>query len=149
LTIKVGDFTILYDEPYTCVRIEDEIAYLKKVSENKGRHLQMAVSLVPYFENNELIVPEPPKKERSITKLKIDISKLIREETGMPVSRDLVRFAHEHISDLIMQLAYLAERSALERGHKKLQPAHWYRLDLQYDEGVGFYDKSHNEYMED
>ena len=109
----------------------------------------MAVSLTPYFDNGELIKPEPPKKEKSIRGLKIEVGKMIREETGMPVSRDLVRFAHEHITDLIMQLAYLAEQSANERGHKKLRTAHWYRWDFGIDEGVGFYDASHDEYMKE
>ena len=149
MTIKVGDFTIINSEPYTCVRIEDGIAYLKKAAENKGRHLNMAVTLVPYFEDGELIVPKPPEKEKSIRNLKINVAKIVREETGMLVSRDLVRFAHEHITDLIMQLAYLAEQSALERGHKKLRPAHWYRWDFGIDEGVGFYDASHDDYMKE
>ena len=147
MTIKVGDFTIIDDEPYSCVKIEDEIAYLKKVSENKGLHLQMAVSLTPYFDNGELIKPEPPKKEKSIRGLKIEVGKMIREETGMPVSRTLVKFAHECIEDLVTELAWICARNAKERGHKKLRAAHWYHLQLAPDQGLGYHE-DHDEYAE-
>ncbi len=147
--INVGDFTIIYDEPYSCVKIEDGIAYLKKAAENKGRHLQMAVELVPYFNDGELIKPEPPKREKSIRGLKIEVAKIIREETGMPVSRILVKFVHEHITDLIMELADIAAYNAKLKNHKTLRPAHWYHLQLGPGVGRGFYQKDLDEYAED
>ena len=90
MTIKVGDFTIIDTEPYSCVKIEDGVAYLKKVSENKGRHLQMEESLVPHFKDGELILPEKPKVLMAdIISRTVNIPKLIREHTGRPVSRQL------------------------------------------------------------
>ena len=137
--IEINDFTIIDNEPYTCIKIDEGIAFMKKVSETRGRYMQMAAHMVPYFKDGDLIIPEKPKREKSISGLKIPIAKLIREETNMPVSRDLVKFVHEHITDLITELAWYAKENAEENNHKTLKPAHWYFLQLPPDAGRGYW----------
>tara|TARA_R100001463_G_scaffold72014_2_gene125870 strand:+ start:2743 stop:3183 length:441 start_codon:yes stop_codon:yes gene_type:complete len=144
--IEINDFTIIDNEPYTCIKIEEGIAYMKKVSETRGRYMQMAAHMVPYFKDGDLIIPEKPKREKSITGLKIPIAKLLREETNMPVSRNLVKFVHEHITDLVTELAWCAKENAEEYGDKTLKPSHWYFLQIPPDAGYGYWAEN-NEYM--
>lgn len=137
---SVGEFTIINGDTYTCVKIEGNTAFLKKTTEVKGRFLEMEVNMVPYFENGELITPEKEKipYKETINKT-LNIPKIIREHTGMTVSRDLALFASEWVETLVLQLADVAYENAKAKGHKRLKPAHWYILQLGPETGRGYW----------
>ena len=53
--IKAGSMTLIDAIPYNCVKVEDGVAFLKKVGdESRGRFKKMRVELCPFVnEKNE------------------------------------------------------------------------------------------------
>jgi len=142
---KIGDFTPIDSEIYVIMGIDWPFLKLR-IPNGRGPYRTLHYSKVGYFENQKLKFPEYEKSKEYKHNGRININTLIREETGMTVSRDLVEFAHEHILTLICQLACVAETNAKNRGDKRLRPAHWYRLELSPNQGLGYY-KVHDNYV--
>ena len=79
--IKEGSMTLLGDLPYTCVKIENGVAFLQRVGEDRrGRYRKMDAKLVPFVnEKNELVIPKPPPVNRK-RMTRFHFMKLIKEE---------------------------------------------------------------------
>jgi hypothetical protein len=136
--ITVGSMTLLDHLPYTCIKIEDGVAYLKKVGEeSRGRYRKMDVKLVPFVdEKNQLITPKPPPVNRK-RMTRFHYMKTIKEQVDMPISHDLAYIVAEHLESLVMMLADRAETNAEEAGDDRITAAHWYWLELEKHEGFG------------
>lgn len=142
---KVGDFTPIDSDIYAIMIIEWPFLRLRMPS-GRGPYRTLHYSKVGYFEEGKLKFPEYERPKEYNHNGKININKLIREETDMTVSRELVEFAHEHILTLICQLAGIAAHNAKHKGDKRLRPAHWYRLELSPNQGLGYY-KANDDYI--
>ncbi len=124
--IKAGSMTLIDAIPYSCVKIEDGMAYLKKVGdENRGRFKKMRVELCPYVnEKNEFIVPKPPPINRK-RMTRFHFMKIIKDEVDLPVSHDLAYFVAEWLETLVMNAALEAESNAERRNDDRITAAHW------------------------
>jgi acetoin utilization deacetylase AcuC-like enzyme len=155
--IEQGKVTLLGDSIYLCEKIEDGMAYLKKVGDEKrGRYRKMGVELVPYLdEKNELVTPKPRKISRKKMQ-RFHYMKWIKEaiDEEMSVSHDLSYFVSEWLENLMMDFALLAQHNAEIRGDDTITAAHWYWWDLPPEQGEGFFEenrqtaKSYKEYLE-
>ena len=136
--ITVGSMTLLDHLPYTCVKIEDGVAYLKKVGEeSRGRYRKMDAKLVPFVdEKNQLVIPKPPPVNRK-RMTRFHFMKIIKEQIDMPVSHDLAYFVAEHLEYIVMLLADRAETNAEQAGDDRVTAAHWYWLELDQYQGFG------------
>jgi len=124
--IIAGSMTLLEHIPYTCVKIEGNTAFLKRVGDEKrGRFKKMDVRLVPFVnEKNELIVPKPlPVNRKRMTRF--HFMKIIKEEVELPLSHDLAYFVAEWLETLVSNAAYEAERNAKQRGDSRIVASHW------------------------
>tara|TARA_R110002051_G_scaffold260800_2_gene320598 strand:- start:8253 stop:8726 length:474 start_codon:yes stop_codon:yes gene_type:complete len=150
--IEVGSMTIIDDWPYRCVKIESGTAYLKRLGdETRGRMRQFTVKMCPYIDENKDLITPIEKKPKRRTAKKFDIMKSIRNEVEMSVSNDLVYFVREWLESAVCVLAHNAELNAIKQGDKRIQPRHWYWLDLGPESGKGVWpeqDKSAKEWKE-
>ena len=138
--IKAGSMTLIDAMPYNCIKIEDGVAYLKRVGdETRGRFKKMDAKLVPYVnEKNEYIVPSPPPVNRKRMG-RFHFMKYIQEEIDLPVSHDLAYFVAEHLEHIVTILASKAQSNAEKRGDDRITAAHWYWLDLGMHYGDGYW----------
>ena len=136
--ITVNSYTLLDQLPYVCIKIEDGMAYLKKVGdEQRGRFRKMDVELVPYFdEEKNFIVPKPKAPSRR-KMTRFHYMKVIKDSVDMPLSHDLAYYVAEHLEYIVMMLADRAETNAEAHGDSRITAAHWYWLDIQPQEGFG------------
>ena len=118
--------TLIEHLPYTCVKIEDGVAFLKRVGEeNRGRFKKMDAKLVPFVnEKNELVIPKPPPVNRK-RMARFHFMKVIKEEVELPVSHDLAYFVAEWLFELVSNAALEAEKNAAIRDDKRITAAHW------------------------
>lgn len=147
--ITEGAITLIDQLPYTCIKVEEGVAFLKRVGdENRGRFKRMDAKFVPYLnKEKKLIVPEiPPLSRRKMERF--HYMKAIKEEIDLPISHDLSYFVAEHIDHLVRQLAEKAEINANMKGDKRITSAHWYWLDLTPEGGHGFW-PDHVEFAKD
>ena len=114
------------------------MAYLKKVGEEqRGRFKKMDAELVPYMdENNVLITPKPPPVSRK-RMTRFHYMKVIKDEVELPLSHDIAYYVAEHLDHIVRQLAVRAEDNAKMHGDDRITSAHWYWLDLGIGVGVG------------
>ena len=137
--IKEGSMTLIDAIPYNCIKIENGMAFLKRVGdEQRGRFKKMNAKLVP-FVNDEggFTIPKPPPINRKKLS-RFHFMKVIKEEVELPLSHDLAYYVAEHLESLVGHLANKAERNALEHGHDRITSAHWYWLEMLPSQGRGF-----------
>ena len=126
--IEVGDMTIIGTTTYRCIRIDsDNNVYLKNILHDKGRGLVHKRELSPYIKDNELIIPEQPKKKRMATR--INISKIVKESTDMTVSNTAKRFLVEWVDTAVANLIANGEKNAISRGKKRITAADLFWLE--------------------
>ena len=126
--IEVGDMTIIGTTTYRCIRIDsDDNVYIKNILHDKGRALVHKRELCPYIKNNELIIPEQPKKKRMVTR--INISKIVKESTDMTVSNTAKRFLVEWVDTAVANLIANGEKNAISRGKKRITAADLFWLE--------------------
>tara|TARA_R100000008_G_C3524263_1_gene135694 strand:+ start:339 stop:821 length:483 start_codon:yes stop_codon:yes gene_type:complete len=131
--VKVGDYTLIGMDPYTIADIVDGIAYLRKISEtNKGRHKEMKVELVPYFENGEWIIPEKPQHREPAVK-KVNIPTLLRDAVDLPISRPARLLINENLESILVSAIGIAEERAKYEGSKKIYPRHWPFIEMNWE----------------
>lgn len=136
--IEIGSMTIIDDWPYRCVKIEDGTAYLKRLGdETRGRMRKFTVEMCPYIDENKDLITPVAKRPKRRTAKKFDIMKSIRNEVEMSVSNDMVYFVREWLESVVCVLASNAETNALKEGKTRIQPRHWYWLDLKPESGLG------------
>jgi hypothetical protein len=128
---KIGDISLIDNEPHQVKEIKNGMVYLRKLT---GRKIvEMLPNEIPYFDDdNNLIVP----KRTDWTKMKIDtkinISRLLKSNTDLQVSKPFMAFVKENIETVILGLLDEAETLALSQNKRRLEPAHWYWLDLPF-----------------
>ncbi len=135
--------TLLEHLPYTCIKIEDGVAFLKRVGEEqRGRFRKMDAKLVPFVnEKNELVIPKPPPVNRK-RMTRFHYMKIIKEELELPTSHDLAYYVAEHLDYLVRILAGRAEQNAEKAGDDRVTSEHWYWLDLRPEEGIGKWEQN-------
>lgn len=146
--IIANTMTLIGEIPYNCVKIEDNMAYLKKVGEeSRGRFKVMPVDMVPYVIDGKLIIPKPkPASRKRMTRF--HYMKVIKEEVDLPLSHDLAYFIAEQLDTLVRNLAGKAQQNAEYRDDDRITSAHWYNLQLGLHQGDGYW-PSHVEYAKD
>tara|TARA_R100000656_G_scaffold49000_1_gene39582 strand:+ start:194 stop:691 length:498 start_codon:yes stop_codon:yes gene_type:complete len=152
--ITEGAITLIDSLPYTCIKIEHGMAHLKRVGDEKrGRFKKMEAKMVPYLDKEKnLIVPKRPRFDRR-KMTRFPYMKVIRDEVDLSLSHDLAYFVAEHLDTLVRQLALKAEINANQRGDKRITSAHWKWLELDVNDGHGFwaeqveFGKDYKEYL--
>lgn len=150
--IEQGKVTLLEDTIYLCEKIEDGVAYLKRVGGDKrGRYKKMKAILVPYLdENNVMIEPKPLKISRKKMK-RFDFMKRVRDEIDgdFSISHDLAYCISEWLDTVVRQLTLTAMETATKRGDKTIDAGHWYWLQLSPEQGEGIYISENREFAND
>jgi len=147
--IKPNTMTLIGDTPYNCIKIEDNMAYLKKVGEeSRGRFKVMKVELVPYVDENGLLVIPKPKPASRKRMTRFHYMQVIKDEVGLPLSHDLAYFVAEQLDSIIRDLAAKAQQNAEYRNDSRITSAHWYNLQLGMHQGNGYW-PSHIEHAKD
>ena len=93
--------------------------------------------MCPYIDENKDLITPVAKRPKRRTAKKFDIMKSIRNEVEMSVSNDMVYFVREWLESVVCVLASNAETNALKEGKTRIQPRHWYWLDLKPESGLG------------
>jgi len=141
--IKAGSMTLIDAIPYNCVKIVDNMAYLKRAGdETRGRFKRMNAKMVPYVDDNgTLVVPKaPPINRKRLSRF--HFVKVIKEATELPISHDLAYYVADHLEAIVHTLAGRAEENAIEHGDKRITAAHWYYLDLAPQQGYGKWEEN-------
>jgi len=149
--IEQGQMTIIKDkrglpQTYRCVRIENGNAVLRNVINDGagGKPKIIPVEECPYVENDILITPK--KEEVKIKpKTTINISKLIKENIDLRVSRSARYFLAEWVETALLNLLANAEENALNRNTKTISAAHIFWLET--NTAPNGYWPSNEEYM--
>ena len=121
--------------------------FLRKLTGRKI--IEMLPDEIPYFdENNKLITPKRADWSKMPIDTKINISKLLKSNTDLQVSKPFMAFVKENIETIILNLLDEAETLALLQNKKRLEPAHWYWLELPFPMNNTYNDKQ-NEYAKE
>lgn len=139
--IEVGGLTVIDFVTYTCIRIENGVAHLKDVVGGRGRPKTMNVEHVPYFKDGEFIVPEIPTHTIARVPTKLNIRKLLKEETEMQFTNDACRFLSEWAETAVANMIAWAVKNAEIKEHTKLTAAHFYWWELSTNQDpTGFWE---------
>jgi histone H3/H4 len=127
---KIGDQTILGTDVFQVKNIKDGLVELRKIGGRKI--ITMLPDEIPYLENGKLVTPEVQSWKSLTIDTKINLSKLLKGNTDLQVSKPFMAFVRENIESLIISLLEEAETLALKQNKRRLEPAHWYWLDIPY-----------------
>ena len=144
--IEVGQLTVIDFITYTCLKIEDGKAHLKDITSTQGRPKVMDVRYVPYFTDDGLIIPEKPELKVVRIPSKLNIRKILKEETEMPFTNDVVRFVVEWAETAIASMVSWAEENAEREGHSKIRAGHFYWWSLHPNQETTGYWPEQNGY---
>jgi len=125
---KIGDQTIIGTEVFQVKGIKDGLIELRKLGGRKI--ITMLPDEIPYFKDGKLVIPEVQSWKSLTIDTKINLSKLLKGNTDLQVSKPFMAFVRENIEDLIISLLEEAETLALKQNKRRLEPAHWYWLDV-------------------
>jgi len=140
---KIGDQTILGTEVFQVKEVKDGLVSLRKIGGRK--QITMLADEIPYFKDGTLVIPDSHAWKKMTIDTKINLSKLLKGNTELQVSKPFMAFVREHVETLVIDLLEEAESLAIKRGQKRLEPAHWYWLDLPVHVSNN-YMKEYNEY---
>jgi|TARA_R110002012_G_scaffold66028_3_gene172872 histone H3/H4 len=144
---EIGDISLIDNEPHQVKEIKDGKVFLRKLTGRKI--IEMLPDEIPYFdENNKLITPKRADWSKMPIDTKINISKLLKSNTDLQVSKPFMAFVKENIETIILNLLDEAETLALLQNKKRLEPAHWYWLELPFPMNNTYNDKQ-NEYAKE
>tara|TARA_R100001510_G_scaffold8847_1_gene6793 strand:+ start:471 stop:932 length:462 start_codon:yes stop_codon:yes gene_type:complete len=150
--IKEGQFTVIDGKTYQVMRIEEQTAHLQNVETYKGRPRKMLARLVPYFaEDGNLIVPEPVTETAIPTRKlssKVNIRKIIAENTEMQVSKNAIMWLHEQLAGICEALVNQAELKAEFHNHKRIEPRHIQHVPIP-ESAPDYVYLSHDDYIKD
>jgi hypothetical protein len=145
-TLKIGTQVIMGTDVYQIKSIVDGSIELRKLGGRKIIH--MLPDEIPYFHEGELITPEQYNWRKTTIDTNINISRLLKSNTELQVSKPFMAFAKENIEALISLLLHDAEELAHSRGQKRLDPGHWPWLEYPIRRKL-HYVKSNNEYAKE
>jgi len=134
--IEQGGMTIIKDkqgqpQTYRCVRIEDGNAVLRNVLTDGagGKPKIVPVKECPYVKDNQLVIPEKEEYIRPKAKTTINLSKIIKENSELRVTRSARYFLAEWMETALLNLLANAEENALSKGAKTISAAHVFWLE--------------------
>tara|TARA_R100000781_G_scaffold46727_1_gene31470 strand:- start:451 stop:921 length:471 start_codon:yes stop_codon:yes gene_type:complete len=143
---KIGDVSLIDNEPYQIKEIKRGKVYLKKLTGRKI--IELSPNEIPYFEDGKLITPETTDWRKIPIDTKINLSKLLKGNSQLQVSKPFMAFVKENIETVVLSLLEEAETLAISQNKRRLEPAHWYWLELPFPM-VNTYKKSQNEYAKE
>lgn len=143
---KIGDVSLIDDEPYQVKEIKNGRVFLRKLTGRKV--IELLPDEIPYFKDGELITPKKSDWSKIPIDTKINLSKLLKGNSKLQVSKPFMAFVKENIETIILSLLDEAETLAISQNKKRLEPAHWYWLELPYPM-VNTYKLSQNEYAKE
>lgn len=150
--IEQGGMTIIKDkqgqpQTYRCVRLENGNAVLRNVLNDGagGKPLIIPIEECPYVEDNVLITPKKEEYVREKPKTTLNLSKLIKQNTELRVSRSARYFLAEWLETALLNILANAEENALNKGSKTISAAHVFWLETNTAPN-GFWPE-HEEYM--
>ena len=127
--INQGEMTIIDSITYRCIGFEDEYALLKNIIHEQGRPKKVERKYCPFILNGELIVPEKPKRMPTPRTTKINVTKLIKENTDFIITNEAKYFISEWVETAISNLITNAEENAIRRGDTKINAGHFFWLE--------------------
>tara|TARA_R100000734_G_C3311064_1_gene101884 strand:+ start:1286 stop:1729 length:444 start_codon:yes stop_codon:yes gene_type:complete len=146
--IEQGQMTIIDTTTYRCIKIDsDGYAHLKNILHEQGRPKLIERKYCPYIVDGQLIVPEKPAPKPIPRTTKINVTKLIKENTDLTISNSAKYFISEWVETAIANLIANAEENAINRGDKRITAAHFFWLET--NNAPNGYWKENEEYMQD
>lgn len=146
--IREGDMTIIDTTTYRCIKVDkDGYAHLKNILHEQGRPKLVEQKYCPYILDGQVITPEKPKPAPIIKTTKINVTKLIKENTDLTVSNSAKYFISEWVETALSNLVSSAARNAIRRGDRRITAAHFFWMETNTSpEG---YWPENEEYMKD
>lgn len=146
--IEQGQMTIIDSVTYRCLKIDDEgYAHLKNIIHEQGRPKLVLQKYCPFVRDGQLITPERPAPEKHKPATKLNITKLIKENTDLTVSNECKYFITEWVETAIANLVANAEENAISRGDSRITAAHFFWLET--NTAPNGYWPSNKEYMQE
>jgi hypothetical protein len=142
-TLKIGTQVIMGTDVYQIKSIVDGSIELRKLGGRKI--INMLPDEIPYFDNGELITPDQYNWRKTTIETKINVSRLLKSNTELQVSKPFMAIAMENIESLIVRCLLDAEELALSHGQKRLDGGHWPWLEYPMHRKL-HYEKSNNDY---
>tara|TARA_R100000482_G_scaffold109773_1_gene52044 strand:- start:65 stop:508 length:444 start_codon:yes stop_codon:yes gene_type:complete len=146
--IQQGEMTIIDTVTYRCIQIDSEgYAHLKNILHEQGRPKKVLQKYCPYIQDGQLIIPEKPEYKPPPRTTKINVTKLIKENTDLVVSNEAKYFLSEWVETAICNLISNAEQNAISRGDNRIDAGHIFWLETNsLPDG---YWKENKKYMQD
>jgi hypothetical protein len=145
-TLKIGTQVIMGTDVYQIKSMVDGLIELRKLGGRKI--ISMLPDEIPYFHDGELITPEQYNWRKTTIETKINLSRLLKSNTELQVSKPFMALAMENIESLIVRCLLDAEELALSRRQKRLDPGHWPWLEYPMRRRL-HYENSNNEYAKE
>lgn len=147
--IEVGQLTLITTngktDTYSCIKIENEMAFLKNILHEQGRPKKIPVKECPYMDSGVLITPEKVVVKKPRTRSKINLTAIMKSNTDLQISRTAKNFLYEWAETAIANVIANAEQNALERGDARITAAHIHWLET--NERVEGYWKTNEQYI--
>lgn len=146
--IQQGDMTIIETTTYRCIKVDKEgYAHLKNILHEQGRPKLIKQKYCPYILEGQVITPEKPAPQPIPRLTKINVTKLIKENTDLTISNSAKYFITEWVETALSNLVSHAAKNAISRGDRRITAAHFYWMETNTSpEG---YWPENEEYMKD
>tara|TARA_R110001592_G_scaffold13564_11_gene61952 strand:- start:821 stop:1264 length:444 start_codon:yes stop_codon:yes gene_type:complete len=128
--IQQGDMTIIETTTYRCLKIDsDGYAHLKNILHEQGRPKLVIQKYCPYVVDGKIVTPEKPEPKPIARTTKINVTKLIKENTELTISNSAKYFIAEWVETALCNLVSQAAQNAIRRGDKRITAAHFYWME--------------------
>jgi|TARA_R100000951_G_scaffold10728_1_gene9074 histone H3/H4 len=128
--IQQGEMTIIDTTTYRCIKIDSEgNAHLKNILHEQGRPKLIKQKYCPYILDGQVITPEKPEQKSIPRTTKINVTKLIKENTELTISNSAKYFISEWVETALSNLVSQAAQNAIRRGDKRITAAHFYWME--------------------
>jgi len=146
--IQQGEMTIIDTTTYRCIKIDSEgNAHLKNILHEQGRPKLIKQKYCPYILDGQLNTPEKPEPKPIPRTTKINVTKLIKENTELTISNSAKYFIAEWVETALSNLVSQAAQNAIRRGDKRITAAHFYWMET--NTAPNGYWPENEEYMKD
>ena len=141
---KIGDIVPIGADIYMIEKIENGFVWMRQPNA-RGKSKKMYWREVPYFEEGKLVIPTMENKPKTLN-TKIHLGSFFKKHSGenIQVSREFIAFAYELIDDLLYRILDDCIKNASAKGHTRLMPAHFRRLDYNYS--YRYYEADNDDY---
>ena len=111
-TLKIGTQVIMGTDVYQIKSMLDGAIELRKLGGRKTIH--MLPDEIPYFDNGELITPTQYNWRKTTIETRINLSRLLKSNTELQVSKPFMALAMENIESLIVRCLLDAEEVSIK-----------------------------------